>query len=103
MKNRQPCDNCTKGRFPMLVWWLNMIGLLTSAFGAYLLAKGTPLDRTNFPSSEPSATIYPDPAGKRETANKEWQQRLKDSRNGFWVVLLGIGLQIVSQIFQYPF
>lgn len=84
----------------MIGWLMNMGGLGASAWGAWLLAKGTPLDKPNYPAGEP-AEIEPFPADKWEAAIKELQQRLKDSRKGFRWVLAGIIAQAVSQLFHF--
>jgi hypothetical protein len=91
-----------EGKIMMLVWWLNMIGLVISAIGAYLLFKGTPRDTPDLPYSGISI-IEPNPYEKSQEEVKKWQKRGENSNWGFGLVAFGFVLQIISQVFQYPF
>ncbi|WP_374019022.1 hypothetical protein ABU162_04545 [Paenibacillus thiaminolyticus] len=82
----------------LIVWWLNICGLVVSAVGTFLIYKGTPLDSTGHTTFIESHATKEQYWGDYERMRK----RGRLSQKGLVLLLAGFLLQGVAQVFNYP-
>ncbi|MBU5673228.1 hypothetical protein [Paenibacillus brevis] len=80
----------------IVIWVINLLGIGISAFGTYILFKGTPLDSLGFGSSTDNSVIFPD---QYEKLYRDMMNRRVNSMRGLKFLMAGFLLQGIAQLF----
>lgn len=81
-----------------LSWWINILGIIMSALGTFLVFKGTPIDSTGH-------IVLQETYVRKDEYMKDFNKMIKRgklSRWGLGALLCGFVIQFLGQLFNYP-